>query len=135
MWLSASVDDVTCGLERTILFQAHHDVVGLATDACLTDGGALLLHITGGDPAAAVRNRGAHVLECFSVAWAEADSRATNATIGYAGSQAEWEAYALLLAIKKWATLSRRGRFRLHGDASGVPAAITARRARPGGPS
>ena len=66
------------------------------------------------------------------VEWTSADEAALGAWRGDAGSQAIWEAYALLIAVNTWrdALVQMYGTIELRGDAQGVLQAVLARRAR-----
>ena len=64
--------------------------------------------------------------------WTCEDEKLVSAVIGSAGSQAKWEAYALLLAVKTWLQILRASESQLAfcGDALGVLADALEFRAR-----
>ena len=63
------------------------------------------------------------------VRWAAEDERLLLAEIGTSRSQATWEAFMMLLAIRQWAGLAQRGRLCVRGDASGVLSGLVQMRA------
>ena len=52
--------------------------------------------------------------------WTEEDGKLVGGVIGDAGSQALWEAYMFLLAVRHFVTIKTRGRIAIVGDALGV---------------
>eukprot|EP00972_Heterocapsa_arctica_P107256 15800043-Heterocapsa_arctica.AAC.1 len=57
--------------------------------------------------------------------WTTSDDALFGAKIGSPGSQATWEAFALLLALRQWADGPQRGPVRILGDALGMLAGMT----------
>eukprot|EP00972_Heterocapsa_arctica_P029743 4380429-Heterocapsa_arctica.AAC.1 len=61
----------------------------------------------------------------FATKWTPSDEALLGAKIGSPGSQATWEAFTLLLALRQWADSPQRGPVRILGDALGVLAGVT----------
>ena len=68
----------------------------------------------------------------WSTQWSRDDEKLLGASIGAASSQAKWEAYSLLLAVKTWLPILRAcaSQLALCGDALGVLADAMKFRAR-----
>ena len=75
------------------------------------------------------RVQGSAPLRYMVVAWNAEDEYTLRARIGAARSQATWEAFMMLLAIRQWAPLVRRGCLCVCGDASGVLTGLVRMRA------
>ena len=64
--------------------------------------------------------------------WRPLDEKVLKAKRGDCGSQALWDAYTLLIALKTWTHLlvAKRAELHLFGDAEGVLRAVLAKKAR-----
>ena len=121
-WLLAFTGDTTFRLLRTLSATPPASSVVIAFDASTHGGGAAIWIV----PAHAISELGGVPIElpsaCLSVTWTTGDEGLAQARIGDCGSQARWEAFALLLAIRTWRSvlLASRGPVLAIGDALGM---------------
>ena len=119
-WLIELCTRRAAHMPRLFPIQPPSGTIAVGFDASTTGGGAWLA-FNGGPPSRYI------VLK-----WRRSDEKVLKATTGDCGSQALWESYSLLIALKTWTHLLTANRAELHlfGDAEGVLRAVLAKRAR-----
>ena len=122
-WLRALVSDSTNKLERTLSAVPPASLVCIAFDASTSGGGALIWILpTIGQPVAVATIPQRTPDAYMAMIWSHRDCKAAQAKRADSGSQARWEAYALLVAITTWqpVILASKSPLVAIGDALGM---------------
>ena len=105
-WLVAFVRERHYPLRRVLSAMPPKQRAVLFFDACPAGGGALLYIVPFGDlPDPTVLQHTDVPVHYTCAKWSPASERAANALIGDPGSQARWEAFAMISAIFLWEDL------------------------------
>ena len=122
-WLRALVDDESNKLQRTLSAVPPATVICIAFDASTTGGGAILWILPTTGRALPLPGLPTQAPDAYLAArWTEQDCKAAQAKKADSGSQARWEAYALLVAIATWqpVILASKSPLMAIGDALGM---------------
>ena len=125
-WLQALVDDESNKLQRTLSAVPPATVICIEFDASTTEGGAILWFLSTTGQALPLAGLPTQTPNAYlATRWTEQDCKAAQAAQAKkadSGSQARWEAYALLVAVATWqpVTLASKSPLMAIGDALGM---------------